>query len=152
MANNNGNPDKLFNVTEKQHVLVVFNALYDLDIGLIELVRKEYASKDVFDYEKLYQPNLSLLEKLYKRKDLNPLYLIANDDISKEELDSFRDQFYDSKYEDICKYSVYTDVLNLVNIIRNSSSNNIISVEIGYYNDKQKAYLESDDNIKGIKL
>ena len=138
----------LLNIATKQHVLISFNALYDIDIGLIELVRERYSNKNVFNHEKLYQPNIIILAEMYSRKDKNPLYMFANEDISKEDLDSYYKEFLEKEYSAIYEKAIYTDLINLINVIRADKS---MDVTISYYDDNQKKYLENDNYTKSIR-
>ena len=137
----------ILNIASKQHILISFNALYDIDIGLIEVVRERYSNKKVFNHKKLYQPNSILLVEMYNRKDKNPLYMFANEDISKEDLDIYYKQFLEQEYKDIYEKCIYTDLLNLINIIKSDKS---IDVTLSYYEDKEKEYMENDNTLKTI--
>lgn len=137
----------LFNIAAKQHILISFDALFDMDIGLIQLIKEKYASPDVFDLDKLNQSNYSILKSMVERDNINPLYTIAKEDISHNELDEFYKQFLDQEYEVIFDKAIYTDLLNLLGVVK---GDNGIEAEIVYYNDKQKELLDKDNETSNI--
>lgn len=135
----------------KQSPLISFNALYDLDIGVINLVRKEYLDERVFDKEifKQYKYTHDLIRYLYYRNEYNPLYLFAKPEIEKEMLDAFYKQFLERRMETIIDLSVTTELFNLIPLFNETKD---IFCTILYYDEYQKKELERNELINKNRL
>ena len=93
--------------------LFSFDSLFDSDVGLIKLIDMGYASEEYFDIDffKQYDNNRSIVNILYKRKEVNPLLLCLK---NKDHADLLYKKFFEEKYVDILKLSVFTGVFYLL--------------------------------------
>jgi hypothetical protein len=99
--------------------LISFDTILDLDAGLIELIRREYADPDVFDIELLKLPDSVLVSNLYYRPYKNPLYTIRNRNMKLNNdniklLDDYYLEFMKERYDDILQYAIRTDMDELI--------------------------------------
>ena len=70
----------------KMAPLISFNTIFDIDVGLIQLIYDEYLDPKVFNIDIFNKSLKDIIKLLYFRTEKNPLYLFANDNISKENL------------------------------------------------------------------
>lgn len=130
--------------------LVPFNCIFDTDIGMIELIRNEYRSPDIFNIEYLdsFTSNRDLIGILYHRKCLNPLLLFMNNKEDTETADDLYNQFMDTKYVDILQHSVYTGLYKLVSYFNYSEE---IAPILAYANDTEEYILSSNKTLSNFK-
>lgn len=135
-------------LSKKQTPVFSFYSLFDLDIGLMNLIEKEYLNKKVFDAEFFKLPNLKKIKILYERRKINPLTSFSLiDDYNL--LDSYYEEFKQKKYMDMFNMSVSTGIFKLVMYIK---STNEFTPKILYYEDWQKEVLSNDSNFENIDL
>lgn len=95
--------------------LIPFNCLFDVDVGLIQVIRQDYRSGGIFDIEfidRLCHSRKDLIYHLYTRKNANPLYelmLEPDINIANELYQEFKEKIYD-RMIDNC---VYTGIFDL---------------------------------------
>lgn len=135
-------------------LLVSFDTILDLDTGLVELIRKEYADPNIFDIELLKLPDVVLYSNLYFRPYRNPLYTIRNRDmkLTKENvqlLDDYYLEFMQEEYDNILRLSKRTDIDELVNTFNNSRD---IAVNIMVNNDREAEQIKTIDLLSSIPI
>lgn len=113
---------KIAQASLRSELLIDFNTLVDTEIGLFELIRREYLDPDVFNVELLNSDIKKLLSLLITREEVNPLYLIANDNIDRKDLDDYYKEFIETKYIDILIYSVTTEMERLIALSKSEPS------------------------------
>jgi hypothetical protein len=113
---------KIAQASLRSELLIDFNTLVDTEIGLFELIRREYLDPDVFNVELLNSDIKKLLSLLITREEVNPLYLIANDNIDRKDLDDYYKEFMETKYIDILIYSVTTEMERLIALSKSEPS------------------------------
>jgi hypothetical protein len=99
--------------------LITFDSLFDISVGIISLIKLEYADPEVF--------NIDLLNTLNSKKDIsrfsanrefsNPVLAIMN---NTEDIDTAKDlynQFISKRYNDILTLSVYTGIYDMISNI-----------------------------------
>lgn len=134
------NKDKL-TPNFKQNVLISVNALVDLDIGLLKLIKEDYMDPNVFSEDFFNKSDtVDFINTTYFRKDDNPLYSIA---VIKDYqlLDEYYMQFMTTMYNTIFDKSVYTDIVNMIDLFIET---NEIEVTILYYTDYAREQMEKD--------
>lgn len=125
--------------------LITFDSLFDISVGIISLIKLEYADPDMF--------NIPLLDTLHSKKDvsrfsanrefINPVLTIMN---NTEDIDTANDlynQFISKRYNDILTLSVYTGIYNMIT--------NIYADDIRYtvvYSKPEEKKLLEELNIK----
>lgn len=129
--------------------LISFNTLVDTDMGLLNYVYNEYRNDKYFNFG-LFNNYQKLIEKVYKRKEENPLYCIMRNGKDKKFLDECYKEFLDTKEEEILSYSITTQMKMVIYEFDNFSSNRIDPV-ILYYDDYQKEVLDGEDYLNDIK-
>ena len=125
----------------KQNVLISINALVDIDIGLLKLIKEEYLDPKVFNVKYFEKADMiDYIRTTYFRKADNPLYYISiNPD--HHLLDEYYIEFCKTQYEEIYDRSVYTDLLPMINLFLESGE---ISIAIMYYKDYSLTKLKED--------
>ena len=135
--------------TSKMIPLISFHTLVDSDFGLINLVYDKYLDNTVFNVDYFKDKEIeNIIIDLYYRKEENPLYLIAKNNIGKELLDKYYKEFIETKRKDIYNMSINTNIVDLINIF--DSDKDIIPY-ILYYNDDQLDILNNEPLLKDIK-
>lgn len=119
---------------EKMAPLFSFLSLVDIEMGLVNLIRNEYMNGYVFDKSFFDLSPFKILHKLYYRKESNPLYLFAKDNIPHDKLDEYYHDFMDEKYESILNYSITTEAFTFLESL---DRNNDFVPYIFYYNDEE---------------
>ena len=130
----------------KQNILISVNALIDIDVGLFRVIHDEYLDPSAFDTDYFNKSNvLDYIKTTYYRTQDNPLYSIASKNCDHNILDEYYMEFYKTEFNKIYDKSVYTDVLELVNLFC-SNSNGELSVFIMYYQDYSLEKLKIDQD------
>lgn len=135
-------------------LLVSFDTILDLDTGLVELIRKEYADPNIFDIELLKLPDVVLYSNLYYRPYKNPLYTIRNRNmkLTKENvqlLDDYYIEFMQEEYDNILRLSKRTDIDELVSTFNSSKD---VVVHIMVETDREAEQIKTIDIISGIPI
>lgn len=130
--------------------LISFDTIVDVDFGLINLIYTNYLDKSVFDVNFFLDNTKNIIAKLYLRKDINPLYTIAKNDIDKQRLDDYYNEFLFSKKSDIYDMSITTEILNMIQTFNKSQE--IIPTILCYNEDQIRALEEEDDLINNQKV
>ena len=88
--------------------LVPFNCIVDTDVGLIQLIKTEYRSPDIFNIGLLdsFINNRGIIKLLYHRKTKNPLLPFMNDQEDVATADDLYKQFMEKEYRNIIVKSV----------------------------------------------
>lgn len=142
------NPKIMSGADVKLAPLISFYTIFDLDVGLIQLVFDQYLEKSVFDETKFLRPVKDIIEDLYYRKDNNPLYSFAHPNIEKSRLDNFYNQFQELCMDKILDKCITTEIIRLVGLF---DSTNEIKPTILYYSEKQLELLDDEPTLKGIR-
>lgn len=133
-----------------------FQVLCDIDLGLYNLIKRDYYDKTVFD-NNLFDSNDERFIKtmLLSRSKFNPLFIFCKNNIMKdEEIDDLYQQFLNEEYENILKLSMPTnimDVLCISNSIKNVVNSTVLcksQLEIDWihkYNTKIKCIIDKYD-------
>lgn len=100
--------------------LISFNTLVDTNIGLVNLIRRDYLDPSVFKIEFFDQSFYKILSDLYYRKTKNPLKVFAKENVEDEILDQYYEEFMEKCYKDILGMSIGTEMINLVDIFNDS--------------------------------
>lgn len=95
------------------------NCIIDQDIGLMNLVIRDYNDPNVFDLDDDYYV---LMSKVYFRKDPNPLVAFAKPEIDKETLQDYYEEFIETKSDQIIELSISTEIPNLLRVIKDNDA------------------------------
>lgn len=130
--------------------LVPFNCLIDTDVGLIELIKDDYRSPDIFDIGLLdsFPSNKGIINTLYRRTTRNPLIPFM---VNKEDIETANDlyvQFITKEYKSIIERSVVTGLYRLLHYFTLSEE---IAPMISYSNDIELEFIHNDIVMKKVK-
>ncbi len=140
---------QIANASLRSEILIDFNCYVDTEVGLIRLIQEKYLDEKVFNID-LLKSNLRIIIKmLIERKELNPLYLFSNDDISRDDLDDYYKEFMKIEYDNILSRSVTTEISHLVELFKSEPN---IHVTFLCYNEKEKDLLEKEKSLKNRKI
>lgn len=106
--------DRLNNI-EKLTPIFSVNTLFDLDIGVMNLIIRDYNDPNIFDLDHDYY---DLFSRVYYRHFKNPLYSLCKPDIDKLDLDDYYNDFLELKSEEINKLAVITEIPNVIRILK----------------------------------
>lgn len=132
-------------LAKKLTPLIDFKALFDEDVGVCLLALKEYKNPKYFDLSHREMPQF--INKIYFRKEHNPLYTIAKEDADKSFLDECYEEMKEKEKDKITDLSLGTDMLNLVRLFKNSGE---VNPSILYHNDMELKVLEEESILNGI--
>ncbi len=125
----------------KSSPVIAFDVLVDIDLALVKYCIT-HNMKEI-DYDMLKTINYyQLIGLIYRRKDYNPLTVIAKKGIDSEYLDSLQSDVISKHQEEILTGAIYTDIHQLIKEFVKSSD---ISPYILCYNDLQKSIIEDSD-------
>lgn len=104
------------------YILIPFDLLVDTDIGVVKVAESEYYNSDKYDdyldFDLLTDLNKSDYKFLFEyRTNINPLYMIVNRDLPKENyniLDSIYDNIIKEKYVDVLNNSELTGIHRII--------------------------------------
>ena len=130
----------------RSEILMDFDCYIDTEVGLIRLIQDKYLDDKVFNIELLQSGLRNIINMLINRKEYNPLYLFANENISKEDLDDYYKEFMDIEYDNILSRSVTTEISHLIDLFKSEPS---IHVTFLCHNQKQRNILVKEEYLKG---
>lgn len=149
---------------DSNNILVDFNMVVDTDLGLINMMKREYNNTEfVLKYINSMKDKI-IIDQLLERKDKNPLSIIIKDEF-RDSIDNLYKEFIETEYDNILKYSSTTDIISLINvyintgavhvdiICKNKSEEQIINnlnipqLKVIVENDKSKIDLSNYDTI-----
>ena len=136
------------NISLQKSVLIDFDCFIDTDVGLIRLIKEQYLDSSVFNIE-LFKLNIfSIIDILYNRKDVNPLYSFSIKE-DKELLDNYYLEFLSKKKEDILKLSVTTDIKQLILFFLKEKN---IDISFLVKDVEEASVLLGQEELKGCKI
>lgn len=120
-------------------ILIPFDLVVDLDIGLLKLVRFEYSNNDYFYKGILQGMDDCLRYSLMTREDPNPLSIAAINPDDHETLDEFYKQFMEREYTKIMNLSQDTAISDLTKVSgMTSASDRIVRITIMCRSEEEK--------------
>lgn len=120
-------------------ILIPFDLVVDLDIGLLKLVRFEYSNNDYFYKGILQGMDDCLRYSLMIREDPNPLSIAAVNPDDHETLDEFYKQFMEREYTKIMNLSQDTAISDLTKVSgMTSASDRIVRITIMCRSEEEK--------------
>lgn len=120
-------------------ILIPFDLVVDLDIGLLKLVRFEYSNNDYFYKGILQGMDDCLRYALMTREDPNPLSIAAVNPDDHETLDEFYKQFMEREYIKIMNLSQDTAISDLTKVSgMTSASDRIVRITIMCRSEEEK--------------
>lgn len=108
----------------KINVLMPFDVVLDLDMGLAMLLYFKYDNPEYIKTDLMKDENL-LKQTLVYRSDENPLSVLYKYPEDKETVDSLYDQFLEQEYDEILKLSNLTDLINLFKLTNKIKDNDL---------------------------
>jgi hypothetical protein len=133
----------------RSEILMDFDCYVDTEFGLLQLIKKNYLDKSVFNIDKLNQSSKQLILSLIDRERKNPLSIIANDGISEEDLDDYYKEFMEEEYNNILNLSVTTELKSLLELMKTESS---IHVTFLCRNEDEVNILKEDSSTDNCKF
>lgn len=129
------------------NILVDFDIVIDTDLGLINMIKKEYNNTNfVLNYINNMKDKV-IIEQLLERDNKNPLSIIIKEEY-RDSIDNLYKEFIESEYDNILKYSSITDIMNLINVYIDTGS---VHVDIICKN-KSEEQLINNLNISQLKV
>lgn len=128
------------------NILVSFESVIDIDIGLLRLIKKDY-NTDFFYQSMLESPEYIWKDVLNRRPVLNPLYCIMDDETEEDQAtsnDLYR-QFMEEEYQKILDLSPVGTLAGIVGA--NMYSKDLLRLDVLCKNQMEKDILD----IKGVK-
>lgn len=120
-------------------ILIPFELVIDLDIGLLKLVRFEYNKNNYFYKSILQGTDDCLRYALMIREDPNPLSIAAVNPDDKESLNEFYKQFMEREYTKILNLSQDTAISDLTKVSSMSNSaDRIVRITVMCRNEEEK--------------
>ena len=133
----------------KSKLLIDFNCYVDTEFGLLSLIKDNYMDDNVFDRELLNQDSNKIILSLINRKKSNPLSIIANKQVSDEDLDDYYKEFMDQEYDKILELSVITELKSLIEL---SKTEPAIHVTILCKDQREIDILKDDDTLENAEF
>lgn len=131
--------------------LISFNTIFDLDYGLIQLIKESYFDQSVFQKDYFIRSSRinDILVDLYCREAKNPLYIMAKEEIDKDLLDQYYGEFLLKEQEAIHSHCITTSVLWMVKSFNESQ---VIKPYILCFNDIDVKYVKDEPFLKKIPI
>lgn len=127
--------------------LISFNSIYDLDIGLITLIGKEYLDESLFDRKFFERPLMSIINDSYHRTQFNPLTMFSKTN-NIALLDDYYNQFMERRKADIIELCVKTEIENLIQLFIETKE---IHCTIMYNDELELKELNANHNLDDCK-
>ena len=127
--------------------LIPFDCIIDTDVGLIDLIRNEYRSPDIFDVDLLdsFRSNREFIRILYHRTTPNPLIPFMKNKEDLETADDLYNQFMNQKYREIVSRSVMTGLYRLVYLMTYAEE---VAPVIAFSNTLEQQVIEDNEILK----
>lgn len=131
--------------------LIFFDCIYDTDVGLIELIRREYRDSSMFNLESLdsFENRRQLIKFLYLRDQPNPILPFMNNKNDIETADDLYNQFMSKEYSNILDLCVRTDLYNALLLFTNAEE---IRATVFCKNNLERYLLESDPDLSDLEI
>lgn len=131
--------------------LIFFDCIYDTDVGLIELIRRDYRDSSMFNLESLdsFENRRQLIKFLYLRDQPNPILPFMNNKNDVETADDLYNQFMSKEYSNILDLCVRTDLYNALLLFINAEE---IKATVFCKNDLERYLLESDPDLSDLEI
>lgn len=131
--------------------LIFFDCIYDTDVGLIELIRREYRDSSMFNLESLdsFENRRQLIKFLYLRDQPNPILPFMNNKNDIETADDLYNQFMSKEYYNILDLCVRTDLYNALLLFINAEE---IRTTVFCKNDLERYLLENDPDLSDLEI
>lgn len=128
------------------NILVSFESVIDIDIGLLRLIKKDY-NTDFFYQSMLESPEYIWKDVLNRRPVLNPLYCIMDDETEEQQAisDDLYRQFMEEEYQKILDLSPVGTLASIVGA--NMYSKDLLRLTVLCKNQMEKDILD----IKGVQ-
>ena len=130
----------------RSEILIDFDCYIDTEVGLIRLIREKYLDEKVFNTDLLRSNLRVIIKMLMERKEVNPLYLFANEDISRKDLDDYYQQFMDEEFDSILSRSVTTEIAHWIQLLKSEPS---IHITFLCHNQKERNVLVQEEFLRG---
>ena len=99
------------------NVLIPFNMMVDIDMGLIKLLEFEYNNDEYFEQGILNAPEEIQQYLLNNRTDRNPLSIVFKKD-DPELMEDLYNQFMEKEYQNILELSCNTALVNIADTLK----------------------------------
>lgn len=131
--------------------LIFFDCIYDTDVGLIELIKKDYRDSSIFNLESLdsFENRRQLIKFLYLRDHPNPILPFMNDTKDIETADDLYNQFMTKEYANILELCVRTDLYNALELFLIAEE---IRATVYCKNNLERDLLENDPNLSDLEI
>lgn len=115
-------------------VLIPFDLLFDMDIGIMNTIKKEVPNENYFYVGLMNNAPIEWHKRhLYTRTDPNPVSLYANKDVLDDDnLDTLYTELLENYYNEIVMFSTPTNVLKLLNRFWSLDNNEMINAYVVY--------------------
>ena len=113
-------PEMKFGGANHLAPLISFDTIFDLDIGLIQLIYSEFLDPKIFNIEFFQRDLIDIIRDIYHRRDMNPLYICSNQGVDHLLLDEYYQQFMNEYKPEIVYNSVSTAVLEMIKLFNQS--------------------------------
>ena len=133
----------------RSEIVVDFGCYVDTEIGLIRLIRDKYRDEKVFDIDKLDASINQIILSLIDRQDINPLSVIANNNVNEKDLLDYYIQFFTEEYDEILKRSVSTELKSLFSLFKSETS---INVTFLCESEDEERVIRSDKDLNNCKV
>ena len=133
----------------RSEILMDFNCYIDTEVGLIRLIQEKYLDEKVFNTDLLRLNLRVIIKMLIERKEANPLYLFANENISREDLDDYYKEFLETEYDSILSRSVTTEISHLIELFKTEPN---IHITFLCHNQKERNILVKDKSLQGKRF
>ena len=110
------------------NILVPFNLLIDIDMGLIKLVQYDYHNTEYFYEGMMNADEVSQQYALVTRTNKNPLSILTKEEIDQETIDELYKQFMEKEYDQILELSSNTMISNFIFTLNKSNNSDIIRI------------------------
>ena len=95
------------------------NTLIDTDMGLMNLILRDYNDPNIFD---LHHDYYDLMARVYFRHYKNPLYSLCKPDKDKDVLDDYYEEFKQVKNVEILELALQTEIPNICRIYKDDGA------------------------------
>lgn len=129
------------------NILVDFDLVVDTDLGLINMMKKEYNNSEfVLRYLNSMKDKI-IIDQLLEREEKNPLSIIIKEEF-KDSIDSLYKEFTETEYDNILKYSSVTDIMHLITVYINTGTVHAVII----CKNKSEEQLINNLNIPQLKV
>lgn len=130
------------------NILIPFNMIYDIDIGIFLLIKTKYNNPEYIDQNIVQMTHNNFKYMMSKITKYDPLSILLKNEYQNNSIDILNDIFK-TQYDEILKLAEPTDLLGLMSVYMKTS---LVKISILCDNEIQFNIIKNNNVLKGVNI